>query len=134
MASIICFATKKGIISKQFTGGLNTMTKFFETMKYAVLRYHLDGYLPRKGNVVVIFQTEDPLDLSLADIFTSASEEDLTDEIGRRAGIIKSSEQSELWVTTMSELSRAQKEGRLARLLQVTSSDCNLITGYQVNE
>lgn len=110
--------------------------KFFQTMEYSVMRYHLDGYLPRKGNektvVVVIFQEEDPLDLSLADIFTSASEKELTDEIGRRAGIGKP-EQSELWVTTMSELSRAQKEGRLARLLQVTS-DGNLLAGYQVNE
>ena len=113
------------------------MKNFFDTLTYGVLRHHLDGYLPRKDNektVVVIFQTEDPLDLSLADIFTSDSEKELTDEIGRRTGIIKSSEQSELWVTTMSELSKAQKEGRLTRLLEVTADgNGNLLAGYQVN-
>lgn len=95
---------------------------FFDSMHDGVVKHHLEGYLPRKGNkktVVVIFQSEYPMDIGVADIFTSVSEKELTDEIGRRAGI-KVSAAPELWVTTMSELKRALKAGRLARLLQVT--------------
>ena len=92
---------------------------FFDSMYDGVVKHNLEGYLPRKGNkrtVVVLFQKEEPLDIGVADIFTSVSEKKLTDEIGRRAGL-KVSTHSELWVTTMSELKRALEEGRLARLL-----------------